>query len=102
MRRQRSSPTTRMSTCSRATGARYCPPHAPFDLLFIDGGHAKDDPDAVLGLAAPGATLVMNDFSADWPDRDPTRERWLEHPRVTTVELGTGGNAATIVAVVRR
>ena len=45
------------------------PPHAPFDLLFVDGGGAKDDPDAVLGLAAPGATIVMDDFSADWPAR---------------------------------
>lgn len=78
------------------------PPHAPFDLIFVDGGHAKDDPDAVLGLAAPGATLVMDDFSADWEGPDPRRERWLTHPRVTTVELGTGGNARVLIAVVRR
>lgn len=77
-------------------------PPAPFDLLVIGGGHAKDDPEGVLGLAAPGATLVMNDFSADWPGRDPTRARWLEHARLAAVELGQGGNAATIVAVVRR
>jgi len=78
------------------------PPHAPFDLLFVDGGHARDDPSAVLGLVAPGATLVLDDFSADWPRPDPRRERWYTHPRVTTVEVGTGGNASAIVAVVRR
>lgn len=78
------------------------PSHAPFDLLFVDGGHAKDDPEAVLGLAAPSATLVMDDFSADWVGRDPRRERWLGHPRVTTIEVGTGGNARVLLCVVRR
>jgi predicted O-methyltransferase YrrM len=77
-------------------------PHAPFDLLFADGGGAKDDPDAVLGLAAPGATIVMDDFSATWEGRDPRRERWFGHPRVVSVELGTGGDARVLVAVVRR
>jgi predicted O-methyltransferase YrrM len=76
--------------------------HAPFDLLFVDGGGAKDDPDAVLGLAAPGATIVMDDFSATWTGVDPRRERWFGHPRVVSVELGTGGDARVLVAVVRR
>ena len=77
-------------------------PHAPFDLVFADGGRAKDDPDAVLGLAAPGATVVLDDFSVDWPRPDERRERWLAHPRVTAVELGTGDGRTAIVAVVRR
>ena len=78
------------------------PSRAPFDLIFVDGGRAKDDPDAVLGLAAPGATLVMDDFSADWQGPDARRERWLSHPRVAVVELGTGGTGRALVAVVRR
>lgn len=78
------------------------PPRAPFDLIFVDGGRAKDDPDAVLGLAAPGATLVMDDFSADWQGSDARRERWLSHPRVVVVELGTGVNDRSLVALVRR
>jgi len=78
------------------------PPHAPFDLVFVDGGRAKDDPDAVLALAAPGATLVLDDFTADWHGPDPRRERWLSHPRLAAVEIGTGQNARVIVAVVRR
>jgi predicted O-methyltransferase YrrM len=78
------------------------PAHAPFDLMYVDGGRAKDDPDAILGLATPGATIVMDDFSADWPGPDPRRTRWFAHPRVTATEIGTGGNAGAIVAVVRR
>lgn len=78
------------------------PPNAPFDLVFVDAGGAKDDPDAVLGLATPGATLVLDDFSADWGEPDPRRERWLEHPRVTTTEVGTGGTSRVLIAVVRR
>jgi predicted O-methyltransferase YrrM len=78
------------------------PPYAPFDLVFADGGRAKDDPDAVLGLAMPGATIVMDDFSADWHGPDARRERWFAHPRVATAELGTGGTASVLVAVVRR
>ena len=78
------------------------PRHAPFDLIFVDGGRAKDDPDAVLRLAMPGATIVMDDFSSEWQGPDPRRERWFAHPRVATAELGTGGNASVLVAVVRR
>ena len=76
--------------------------YAPFDLIFVDGGRAKDDPDAVLALAAPGTTIVLDDFSADgrWPD--PRRESWLAHPRLAAVEIGTGQTAQVIVAVVRR
>jgi predicted O-methyltransferase YrrM len=77
-------------------------PHAPFDLIFVDGGRAKDDVDAVLALAAPGATIVMDDFSSDRDRPDPRREAWLAHPRVAAVELGTPETAQVIVAVVRR
>ena len=78
------------------------PPHAPFDLLFVDGGGAKDDPDAVLGVMMPGATIVMDDFSASWTGRDERRERWLTHPRLACAMLGTGADSLALVAVVRR
>jgi predicted O-methyltransferase YrrM len=78
------------------------PPHAPFGLLFVDGGRAKDDVDAVLALAAPGATIVMDDLSAGWERPDPCREAWLAHPRLAAVEVGTGETTRVIVAVVRR
>jgi predicted O-methyltransferase YrrM len=78
------------------------PAHAPFDLIFVDGGCAKDDPDVVLALAAPGATIVLDDFSTDWGRHDTRRESWLAHPRLTAVEIGTGETAQVVVAVVRR
>lgn len=78
------------------------PPHAPFDLIFVDCGDAKDDPNAVLGIAMPGATLVLDDFTADLPRPDERRRRWLAHPRLSAVEVRTGGEAAMVVAVVRR
>jgi len=78
------------------------PARAPFDLIFVDAGSAKDDPDAVLALAAPGATLVLDDFSSDRQRPDPRRESWLAHPRLVAVEIGTGQAAQAIVAVVRR
>ncbi len=52
------------------------PPEAPFDLLFVDAGDAKDDVDATIGLLAPGGTAVLDDF---WFDpalaRSPARTR---------------------------
>jgi predicted O-methyltransferase YrrM len=78
------------------------PAHAPFDLIFVDGGRAKEDPDAVLALAAPGATIAMDDFSAGWERPDPRRGGWLAHPRLAAVEIGTGDTARVIVGVVRR
>jgi predicted O-methyltransferase YrrM len=78
------------------------PPHAPFDLIFVDGGRAKDDPDAVLGLAAPGATVVLDDFSARREEPDLRRERWRAHPRLAVAEVGTGATERALVCLVRR
>jgi predicted O-methyltransferase YrrM len=78
------------------------PPHAPFDLIFVDGAGAKDDPGGVLGLAAPGATIVLDDFTAGRPGHDARRERWLGHPRLAAVEVGTGGAARAVIATVQR
>ena len=78
------------------------PEHAPFDLVVVDGGRAKDDPEAVLALAAPGATIVLDDVSADRERPDLRRGSWLAHPRLAAVEIGTGEAARAIVGVVRR
>ena len=78
------------------------PPHAPFDLVFVDFAGAKDDPDAVLAISAPGAAVVLDDFTADRAGPDERRRRWLEHPRLASVEVGTGGSASAIIATVRR
>ena len=78
------------------------PPHAPFDLVLVGDGDARDDPDGVLGIAAPGATLVLDDVPAAWAGRGDRRERWVSHPRIVAVELRTGGDAGLLLAAVRR
>ncbi len=77
------------------------PPQAPFDFLFVDGGKAKDEPDAILGLVAPGGTMVMDDFTWDTDEPDPRRDRWLSHPEVAAVELWTAPGRRAIVATRR-
>ena len=74
------------------------PPHAPFDLVVVADREAKDDPDPLLGIAAPGATLVLDDVPAAWAGR----ERWLSHPRVVTAQVRTGSDAGVLLAAVRR
>lgn len=74
---------------------------APFDLLFVADGRARDEIHAILGLAAPGCLVVMDDLSADRTGRDAYRERWLAHPQTDVVVVGTGGSAQALIAAVR-
>lgn len=74
------------------------PAEAPFDLLFVDAADAKDDPDAVVGLLTPGGTAVLDDFSASWTGPDVRRGRWLGHPAVAALVVGTGVDAQALVA----
>ncbi len=78
--------------------AGVMPPQAPFDFLFADGGHAKDEPDEILGLVAPGGTVVMDDFTWDPAEPDPRRDSWLSHPGVAAVEIWTAPGRRAIVA----
>lgn len=78
------------------------PREAPFDLLFYDGGgkqHPERDGELVLGLLAPGGTLVMDDLAPGRPGPDPVRTFWLGHPELTSIELLTTPETAAIVAV---
>jgi predicted O-methyltransferase YrrM len=78
------------------------PAEAPFDLLFYDGG-GKQRPDVdgeqVVGLLAPGGTVVMDDLTPSRPGPDPVREFWLGHPRLAAAELQLSPSMAVIVAV---
>jgi predicted O-methyltransferase YrrM len=78
------------------------PTEAPFDLLFYDGG-GKQRPELdgaqVLGLLAPGGTVVMDDLTPGRPGPDPVREFWLGHPELSAVELQVSEREAVIVAV---
>lgn len=80
---------------------KVLPPEAPFDFLFVDARDAKDDPDTVLGLLAPGATAVLDDFSWEPSQPDPRRDAWLEHPELAAVQLWTAAERRAIVAVRR-
>ena len=76
------------------------PPEAPFDLLFYDGG-GKQRPDVdgeqVVGLLAPGATIVMDDLTPNRPGHDVVREFWLNHPEIAALELLTTPDTSVIV-----
>ena len=69
--------------------------------LFADAGAAKDDPDAVIGLVAPGGTIVVDDFTWDIAVPDPRRDAWLRHPEVDAVEIWTAPERRVIVATRR-
>lgn len=78
------------------------PAEAPFDLLFYDGGgkqRPEEDGERVIGLLAPGGTLVMDDLTPGRPGPDPVRAFWLGHPRLAAVELTLSPALAAIVAV---
>ncbi len=61
----------------------------------------KEDVDAVIGLLAPGATAVLDDFWHDPEARDPVRDSWCEHPLLATVELWVTPARRALVAVRR-
>jgi predicted O-methyltransferase YrrM len=75
------------------------PREAPFDFLFVDARDAKDDPDAVLGLLAPRATVVLDDSWFDPALPDPRRDAWLGHPELNAIHLWVTPERGAVVAV---
>jgi predicted O-methyltransferase YrrM len=76
------------------------PEEAPFDFLFADGGKSKYHEELV-GLLAPGGTLVLDDLTPGYADPDPVRELWLRHPRLVAVELQISPREAVIVGTLQ-
>jgi predicted O-methyltransferase YrrM len=76
------------------------PPEAPFDFLFADGGNAKYE-EEVIGLLAPGGTLVLDDLTPGYSDPDPVRELWLAHRRLQAVEVQISSREAAIVGTLQ-
>ena len=75
------------------------PAEAPFDLLFYDGGgkrHPEVDGEDVVGLLAPGATIVMDDLTPGRSEHDPVRDFWLNHAEIAALELTTRETAAIV------
>ncbi|URN16046.1 MULTISPECIES: O-methyltransferase [Streptomyces] len=82
--------------------------HAPFDVLFCDGGGKRDDPEGVVGLLAPGGLLILDDFtpSPHWPPRfggevDELRLLYLTHPLLDATEVLTTPASSAVVAARR-
>ena len=76
------------------------PGEAPFDLLFADGGRAKYREELV-GLLAPGSTLVLDDLTPGLQEPDPVRELWLDHSRLLAAELQISPHEAAIVGTLQ-
>jgi predicted O-methyltransferase YrrM len=77
------------------------PSEAPLDLLFYDGGgkqHPERDGEQMVGLLAPGGTVVLDDLTPGRPGLDPVREFWLGHPALAATELLTTPATGAIVA----
>jgi predicted O-methyltransferase YrrM len=76
------------------------PPLGPFELVFADGGlRTREDYEAVVGLLAPGGTLVKDDLTPGRPTAgDPVREFLLGDPRLAGAEILTTPDTAAIVA----
>ncbi len=82
--------------------------HAPFALLFADGGRAKErEPECLLSALAPGGLILLDDLTpesrwkpeqrAQWPV-DPVRAFWLNDPRLLATELLTTSESGVILA----
>ena len=80
------------------------PIEAPFNLLFYDSDgkqHPELDGEQVVGLLAPGATIVMDDLTPGRELHDAVREFWLNHPEIAALELLTTPETASIVGTRR-
>lgn len=83
--------------------------HAPFSLLFLDAGSAKNAPrEEVIALVEPGGVVVLDDFvpTSSWPPLaggrvDLVRQEWLSDERFASVDLMVADDTAVIIAVRR-
>jgi predicted O-methyltransferase YrrM len=76
----------------------HLPQRAPFDLLFFDGGHFDEAPEAI-DLVAIGGLIVKDDLTPDWQGTDPVRELLFDNPKLLAVELLTTPRTAMVLAV---
>jgi predicted O-methyltransferase YrrM len=81
------------------------PPHAPFELVFLDAGGWRDDPvgkgQAAIDLLGPGGLLVKDDMTRAFAGPDPVREWLFGHPDLVATEILTTSETAAIVAAKR-
>ena len=51
----------------------------------------------MIGLLAPGATILMDDLAPNRAGPDPVREFWLDHPEIVGLEILTTPETAVIL-----
>ena len=77
------------------------PPRAPFDLVFLDAGGFKEDPEGVgevaIGLLECGGLLVADDMMPGLPDHDPVRRYMFEHPELNAAEVLTSPTTSVLL-----
>lgn len=82
----------------------------PFDLVFVDGGKAKQqEPAAIVEALRPGGMAVIDDMTPPehWPPQwtgrpDPVRDYWLKRDaRLVAVEVLETADRAVLLAVRR-
>jgi predicted O-methyltransferase YrrM len=74
---------------------------APFDLIVVRDLEAKAAADDLIAVAAPRATLVVEEIEPARSDPNAACQAWLEHERLDAVRLGVGAAVWVVVAVVR-
>lgn len=78
------------------------PPRGQFELLFLDGGGVKHEPDEHLpqavSLLAEDGLLVLDDFTPGRGVGDLAREAIAVHPELVAVEILTTPATAAILA----
>jgi predicted O-methyltransferase YrrM len=81
------------------------PPHGPFELVFLDSGGWKEDPDGkgqlAVDLLEPGGLLVKDDLTPGFPGPDPVRGWLFGHPQLVATEILTTPKTAAILATRR-
>lgn len=87
-------------------GWQFILQHGPFSMLFVDVSEAKDaGAEDVIDALAIGGLAIIDDLTPVefWPDEwkdkpDPVRERWLENPRLRSVEILVTPRSAVVLA----
>ncbi len=76
--------------------------HGPFNMLFVDVADAKDaGTEDVIDALAIGGLAVIDDLTPlEFPQehQDPVRDRWLDNPRLRSVEILVTPQSAVILA----
>lgn len=76
--------------------------HAPFDLLFLDGGGEREHQELAVGALGVGGIAVLDDLTplehrpAEWRGQpDVVRAFWLNDARLVTAEVGAAPSSSS-------